>query len=64
MTQRGFQMAKVITASPVTTGVNSPINQLEVLAITYSLHAQKSCVQGVIGFCFASHWIEKLVKNF
>ena len=48
MTQRGFQMAKVILLWPVTTGVNYPINQSEVLTITYSLHAQKSCVQGAI----------------
>lgn len=64
MTQIGFQMAKVITATRCDRRKLSPINQSEVLAITYSLHAQKSCVQGVIGFCFASHWIEKLVKNF
>ena len=46
---------------PVTTGVNSPINQ-SVLAITYSLHAQKSCVQGAIGFCFVVIGLKKIFK--
>ena len=42
---------------PITTGVNSAMDQLQLLAINSNspeLQA-KSCVRGVIGFGFASH---------
>ena len=45
---------------PITTGVDSAMNQSESLAITCnSLEArEKSRVQGGIGFGFDSHWLK------
>ena len=51
---------------PITTGAAGKMNQSQFLAITCnSLKAQeKSCVQGVIGFGFASHWLKNWHKSF
>ena len=45
---------------PITTGVDSAMNQSLFLAITYdSLEARKnSCLRGAIGFGFDSHWLK------
>jgi len=51
---------------PITTGTNSSMNQSQFLAITCnpSEAQEKSCVHGVIGFGFASHWLKKLARVF
>ena len=48
------------------TGANSAINQSEFLAITCNLHKawEKSHIQGVIGFGFASHWLKNWCEIF
>ena len=42
------------------------MNQSEFLAITCNLRKakEKSCVQGAIGFSFASHWLKNLRQIF
>ena len=51
---------------PITKGVDSAMNQSQFLAITCnSLKArEKSRVQGVIGFGFASHWLKNWRESF
>ena len=51
---------------PITTGADSAMNQSQLLAITCnSLKArEKSCVQGAIGFGFASHWLKNWRESF
>mgnify|MGYP000739565265 CR=1 FL=1 len=51
---------------PITTGTNTAMNQSEFLAITCnSLEArEKSRVNGVNGFDFASHWLENWRESF
>ena len=51
---------------PITTGANSAMNQSQFLAITCnSLKArEKSRVHGVIGFGFASNWLNNWCESF
>jgi len=51
---------------PITTGVNSAMNQSQFLEITCnSLEArEKSRVHGAIGFSFASHWLKNWRESF
>ena len=51
---------------PITTGMNSAMNQSQFLAITgNSLDArEKSHVRGAIGFGFASHWLKNWRDSF
>ena len=51
---------------PMTKGADSAMNQSQFLAITCnSLKArEKSCVQGAIGFGFASHWLKNWRESF
>ena len=51
---------------PITTGVDSAMNQSQLLAITRnSLKARgKSRVHGAIGFGFASHWLKNWRESF
>ena len=51
---------------PITTGTNSAMNQSEFLAITCNSPEvqEKSCVHGVIGFGFASHWLKNWRESF
>ena len=51
---------------PITTGANSAVNQSQFTAITCnSLKGrEKSCVHGVIGFGFASHWLKNWRESF
>ena len=53
-------------SGPITTGTNIAMNQSQFLAITCdSLETQeKSCVQGAIGFGFASHWLKNWPESF
>ena len=51
---------------PITTGMNSAMNQSQFLAITCnSLEArEKSRAHGAIGFGFASHWLKNWRYSF
>ena len=51
---------------PITTGVDSSMNQSQFLAITCnSLEArEKSRVHVTIGFAFASHWLKNWRESF
>ena len=51
---------------PITTGVDSAVNQSQFLAITCnSLKArEKSRVHVAIGFGFASHWLQNWRESF
>ena len=51
---------------PITTGMNSAMNQSQFLAITCnSLEArEKSRVHGAIDFGFASHWLKNWRESF
>ena len=51
---------------PITTGADSVMDQSQLLEITCkSLKAwEKSRVQGVIGFGFASHWLKNWRESF
>ena len=51
---------------PITTGINSAMNQSQFLAITCnSLEArEKSSVHGTIGFGFAFHWLKNWRDSF
>ena len=51
---------------PITTGLDSMMNQSQFLAITCnSLKAwEKSGVHGAIGFGFASHWLKNWRESF
>ena len=51
---------------PITTGMNSAINQSQFLAITCnSLEArEKSRVHGASGFGFDSHWLKNWRESF
>ena len=50
----------------ITRGANCAKNQSEFLAITRNLFKarEKSSVQGVIGFVFASHWLKNWREFF
>ena len=51
---------------PLTTGTNSTMNQSQFLAIICNLLKvqEKSCVRGVIGFGFTSHWLKNWRESF
>ena len=48
---------------PITTGINGAMNQLQLLLAIINCNSpelrEKSCVHGVIGFGFASHWLKR-----
>ena len=51
---------------PITTGVNSAMNQSQFLAIICNLlkAREKSRLHGAVGFGFASHWLENWRESF